>query len=355
MKKIINNVIFTTNDSNVITLVDKRPDTYVVIDSINDFINDVSKNVKGKLKTIQDKSFYRHPNLKLPRQKVDLLKEKYNIKITRDIKKADYEIISIGFIEKLISYGSFRILNCKEALDLLLKNKSSFTNESYEKFKYFLESKEDEFIGINRWYGASRNIFLSLINAKAEYGYNKIGLNNLKLVEELKTKNVIFDSSLNDFIYEDLHVLTEEEYNNARNMIKSNDADNLNLVMELLSNCNLYKSFDYVSMLFYFYYDVIKYSKNWNSVNVKTLRENLKDFAQAYNNKNKGQYYERYLKKLKEHGQLSEFAIKQCSNYIYHNVIKFHLSLNDDSILTIDKTSIKLKEDQKAYVLTKEN
>lgn len=355
MKKIVNNMSLRTDNNNVIDLIDKNPNDCIAIDDLNNFINDITKNVKSELKTIQDKSFYRHPKLKLPRQKVDILKEKYNIKITRDIKKADYEIISISFIMDFIKSGSLKMLSCKEALDLLLSNKSSFTDESYQVFKYFLENKKDEFIGVNRWYGSSNNTFLKLLNNKLDYCYNSIGLQSFKLLEELKTKNIIFDNSLNDFIYEDLHVLTEEEYNNARNMIKSNDSDNLNLVMELLSNCNLNKSFDYVSMLFYFYYDVIKYSKNWNSVNVKTLRESLKDFAQAYNNKNKGMYYERYLKKLKEHGQLSEFAIKQCSNYIYQNVIKFHLSLNDDSILTIDKTSVRLKEDQKAYVLTKEN
>ena len=39
-------------------------------------------NLKSTM--IQDKSFYRFPDLSLPRQKVDLLKDKYNIKVTRE-------------------------------------------------------------------------------------------------------------------------------------------------------------------------------------------------------------------------------------------------------------------------------
>ena len=49
--------------------------------SIN-FIN-VSKD------DLRDKSIYRTPKLKLPRNKVDLLKEELNLKVTRTERKAD--------------------------------------------------------------------------------------------------------------------------------------------------------------------------------------------------------------------------------------------------------------------------
>ena len=41
---------------------------------------------------LQDKKIYRYPNLELPRQKVDLLKTKFNVKIIRDAKLADIHI-----------------------------------------------------------------------------------------------------------------------------------------------------------------------------------------------------------------------------------------------------------------------
>ena len=43
---------------------------------------------------LQDATIYRFPKLDLPRQKVDVLKEKYNLSVTRNQDKADYSIIS---------------------------------------------------------------------------------------------------------------------------------------------------------------------------------------------------------------------------------------------------------------------
>ena len=38
---------------------------------------------------LQDKKIYRYPKLDLPRQKVDLLKERFNCKVIRDINKGE--------------------------------------------------------------------------------------------------------------------------------------------------------------------------------------------------------------------------------------------------------------------------
>ena len=43
---------------------------------------------------LQDAKIYRFPKLILPRQKVDLLKERYNCKVIRDLNKADIAIVS---------------------------------------------------------------------------------------------------------------------------------------------------------------------------------------------------------------------------------------------------------------------
>ena len=43
--------------------------------------------------SVQDKTLFRYPKLDLPRQKVDLLKEKYNCKVIRDPDKADIHIV----------------------------------------------------------------------------------------------------------------------------------------------------------------------------------------------------------------------------------------------------------------------
>ena len=59
-------------------------------------ISDKALNITGA--DIQDKLLYRYPNLTLPRSKVDLLKDKYNVKVIRDRTKADYKIISKKYI-----------------------------------------------------------------------------------------------------------------------------------------------------------------------------------------------------------------------------------------------------------------
>ena len=52
---------------------------------------------------LQDKKIYRYPRLDLPRQKVDLLKDKFNCKVIRNISKADISIVSMKFFDKLVT------------------------------------------------------------------------------------------------------------------------------------------------------------------------------------------------------------------------------------------------------------
>lgn len=56
-----------------------------------------------ELVQIKDKKLYRYPKLCLPRIKVDLLKEKYNVKVVRDKAKSDYSIISMKYLDSITS------------------------------------------------------------------------------------------------------------------------------------------------------------------------------------------------------------------------------------------------------------
>ena len=358
MKQLIHKCKFNFTNS-IITEVDTTVlnDKDIFVKDPDSFTEDFVTGINNNPGSIQDKSFYRYPKLTLPRQKVDILKEKYNIKIIRAEEKADYKIISKNHITDMIAHNYRAVYKVEEVLSLLHNYKTSFTKDSYQEYEDFLQDKQNDYIGNDHYYGNNhRNSFIEGLSDISIYSTYHISESNFAVIDKINAeKNYIYENLLSDIIYEDLHVLTHEEYINAKTMIKSGDDDNLNLVMELLSNCNVNKSFDYVSMLFYFYYDIIKYSKNWGSVNVKTLRKTLDDFASPYNNKNKGVYYNRYLTLLKKHGFLTEFAIKECSGYVYHNVIKFHVNIQEDSILTINKASVKLNENQKGYVLTKED
>jgi len=59
-------------------------------------------NVKpGGNIVLKDKTIFRYSKLNLPRQKVDLLKDRENIKVTRKPENADIHIISYKFLGSL--------------------------------------------------------------------------------------------------------------------------------------------------------------------------------------------------------------------------------------------------------------
>jgi hypothetical protein len=293
---------------------------------------------------IQSKSFYRYPKLDLPRMKVDLLKEKYDIFITRNKDTADYKVVSLKYLSNLATYS----WNSLYVVSDVIKSYKALSPGIIE------TNTKNNFISELELYDQD-----DLVSIKAQHSYSQAGMDSChpgriysshyyldkagydEIVEITSSSNVILDSNLNEIIYEGLHKLTQEEYSNARKMIKSNDLENRALALELLSNCNLTESFDYVSLLYYFYYDYLKDARNWNSINVKTLKVSLKEFS-PYTQTRSGHYYNTYLMKLIESNHFTEFAFKECAGYAFHNVVKSHMGLSDDSVFTINLDAIKV-------------
>ena len=90
---------------------------------------------------IQDKKLYRWPHLDLPRQKVDLLKDKFNCKVIRNVDKADIEIISMNGMRKLVEmdwHASFSYSGMYDFLSFL-KSADILTKSSLEKCRDVLE------------------------------------------------------------------------------------------------------------------------------------------------------------------------------------------------------------------------
>ena len=82
------NSMVTTPD----IITKKVRDVLAISDKLSyhqDYGDLTDKVIKIKGSTIKDKTFYRYPNLSLPRNKVDLLKEKYNISVTRNKAAAE--------------------------------------------------------------------------------------------------------------------------------------------------------------------------------------------------------------------------------------------------------------------------
>lgn len=293
---------------------------------------------------IKDASFYRYPKLTLPRAKVDILKEKFNISITRAEDKADYKIISEKYINTLCDISWSNLYTVEDTLDWINEEQNQFTIDTLDIVKDKLkDANDDDLVELNTsYYWSNNGKRINETKDAAYHNYHYLKAEEVQTYNDIvNSNNLVSDTCINDVIYEDLHVLTKEEYNNCRNMLKSDDYDNRALALEMLANCNLNKSFDYVSMLYYFYYDYMKDAKNWNNVNVKTLRNALSNFN-PMSNMSYGHFYNNYLQQLIKADQLTEFAFKECARYVFHNVVKRHMGMTDESVFKIDLDAIQI-------------
>lgn len=349
-KKYVHKLNFSTNSGNTLYSEFKVVDTRIFLNgeatwskTDSDATSILSIQTIDK-HDLQDSTLYRFPKLTLPRTKMDSIKEKFNVKVTRKKDVADWKVISDKFINSLSSYSWCSIYNIEKCKEIINKHKAYISAEVYDGFMQYVNNiQQDDLIEFDTNYHWNSSLPSLKDSDEHSFGsYNYIESEHETTFDDLlASNNLILDSQLNDFIYDDLHVLTKEEYLNSRNMIKSDDRENRSLALELLANCNLNKSFDYVSMLFYFYYDYLKDTNNWNSVNVKTLRKALYNFRPHHNNYY-GHYYEYYLKALIKHDQFTEFAFEECARYAFHNVVKKHMGMGDDSVFQIDLKAIKV-------------
>ena len=137
--------------------------------------------------------------------------------------------------------------------------------------------------------------------------------------------------------------MTEEEAQNLEKILETDDVENLTLALEMMSNCNLSKSFDLVSYLYYFNYNNLKMASNWNNINAKTLRKALDNFN-PYSN-NGAFYYERYLKELIKAGHLTEWAFKAAARKMFYGGLA-HFGINKD-VFSIKLENIELNDKYK--------
>ena len=279
----------------------------------------------GKTFSIKDKSMYRFPNLNLPRQKVDLLKEKENIKVVRDPNKADIHVISYKFLRNLFDFrwesaisfvDFFNIIKlgveeglfsqeCTDDLKLMIKDADKDSYVALKKNYYYDSSPH-----VKQWYDKFNNII-----DKYNNDYNKVIIleeKNKKVYEDFLSGNaeIVYDTDILDIIDSELAVLEDDQYDNIVAMIKSSDRDNRTLGVEMLANCNIEKSFNIVSDLYWWHYDFIKDTNNWNSINVKSLRNRMKGYEGGHNTSNIYSF-NAYLNQLAKDGKLTRFAVNK--------------------------------------------
>ena len=313
---------------------------------------------------IQDKKLYRWPHLDLPRQKVDLLKDKFNCKVIRNVDKADIEIISMNGMRKLIEmdwHASFTYSGMHTFLTFL-KAADILTESSLARCRQVLDGVPKESrINITRDYPwninssdypqlleTSKIIAKHLDNERPKSNGREAivkGKDKVDIYHHIinTSSQVVFDVDINNIIDEDLAVIENTELENITQMIKSSDRENRSLALEMLANCNVNKSFDVVSNIYYWHYDWLKDTNNWNTVNVKALRAKMKTFegggsiGTIYS-------YNSYIKNLVEHDKLTKFAIDDTRKRLYKNIISDLAGTdNEGAVFNIDIESITLK------------
>ena len=117
------------------------------------------------------------------------------------------------------------------------------------------------------------------------------------------------------------------------------------LAVEMLANCNVEECLDKVAFMWTFGYDFIRYATNWNTVNVKALKDRLQDVTPQSNQVYQIHMYEYLIRALvKEQSldrmgleKLERMCIKKLSiryglcnkNDAHDNVIDIKLELSD--------------------------
>jgi hypothetical protein len=315
---------------------------------------------------VQDKKLYRWPHLDLPRQKVDLIKEKYNCKVIRDVNKADIEIISINGMRKLMETNWNTSLNYQGLYNFLafLKKSDMMTEDGLNKARLLLDGiPKESRIRINRLHNYNRNwddnnnnlelkktheLIETFLDDAQNYGGREVVIidpDDIKTYSHLiSTKStLVYDVDINNIIDVDLAIINNTELENITQMITSSDRENRSLALEMLANCNVNKSFDVVSNIYYWHYDWLKDTNNWNTVNVKALRAKMKAFEGGGRRANI-YCYNNYIKNLINFDKLTQFAIDDTRNKMYNSLIEPLAGQSDNLVFDIDLESLQLKE-----------
>lgn len=318
---------------------------------------------------LTDKIIYRYPNLDLPRQKVDLLKDKFNMKVTRNPHKADVHVISIKTIKNLTSHSWSNHYTYNEFYSFLVslkENKFLTENARTKALEILALIPKDARVRFTKPYhsGSSSGNHHDEFTKMGDFINNALALLDgnrviqgrdiiiedspaVDLFNELHNSSIekIYDTDVCDIIDADLAILEPEQLDDIIKMIHSGNIEDRTLALEMIANCNVNKSFDVVSNIYFWEYDWLKDTKNWNSVNVKSLRARLKMFEGNQSNSNIYSY-NNYIKQLMNCNKLTKFAIEHTRKKLYASVLN-SLVGKDAEVFSVKLESLELKEKYK--------
>lgn len=311
-------------------------------------------NLVGKLTTpseddIKGKSFYRHPDVNLPREKFNMIKETYDCKLVKTPSTADYEIVSLKTFSNMVEWTrTCRITTVDEFLKGIVNTKQHFESSAFDNMINTLSmfDKKDlvDFSFRVHWNSShtSKPVLRSLEHSFDWKSVGYISHSSYATIQAmLGSSKLVSDAHVYKFADKQLHTLDEEGYENIKKMIHAGD-DDRNLAISIMSNTNIETSFDKLALLLYFNTEKLKSSKSYNSVAFKVLRTKFSNYmgGNCFFNSHS---YNALIYNLSRDKALTEFAFKESARLFFENVISTTLGTNEkERAFSISLDAIKL-------------
>ena len=297
------------------------------------------------------KTYYRYPNITLSRDKMDNVKEKYNVKKVLDINKADFKIVGLNTFKKLVSHDwGVSLSSPKNIRNIIEKCPTCFSNATKTKIENELSKyNEDACVYVDYSKRYSSNYVNGDISNMLDYfseldrkSISKIaGEDDMKLFDSLTSGTIITDTHMNELCSEDSIVLNDESYKTIRDMLKGNKED-VTIAMSMMSNCNIANSKTHLALLFFHFNDRLKGGSLWNQVGFVTLKRQFEKYVIDYNHYHSARY-SKLIELLIEDNALTQSAYQHILNEVFKKVISSTGINDDNNVFSIDRSSIELR------------
>lgn len=307
----------------------------IKVTDLNFFREDEIKSIKDKYSNpdITGKVIYKDKKSKFPQIKLNALKEKFNVKITKDINKADYVIIDNNAIKKYFKESHSAYIKADDLSKELKKQIPQLIGNAY----------------IHRSHLAIKALGITIstlyVYTRSGYVISDADLNYVKGIFD-SGKAINTDYLLN-LSTSDSVILGESEFNSILEMINSGNKENLAIALEILANCNVDKSFAIISYFISFHIKTLQGAPNYNSANVKSLRNQFNDVPK-YNMDyyNPTSYpFDKLIEYLHSKGKLTEFICRKIIEVMFNKIINkvFNLQWGNGAFI-INVDSIKVRD-----------
>jgi len=312
---------------------------------------------------LKDAKMYRFPHLTLPREKLNIIHEKYGSRTVRDKDKSDLSIVSHSYFDKItesrwrlpqfLSKQSFYVFY-QECID-----QNVMDHDALKVVKELYDHLDDDSVvsldGCYYWGHDNKPAakwFRKWTDTNKESGYTyfikKDAIDDFLWMIK-NSDELVFDEELIKESTADSVVLSIAEYERLNTMVQSSDQENSSLALEIMANCNVVKSKTFLTLIFYYHTEKLKYITGWNHINVKSLRKTMSSYTNATHFSYAGAH-DSLIRQMVEDDILTDYAVKVISKEMFLQVLEKTYGLQAKGVFKIDPSILVLKEEYKSKI-----